>query len=190
MQQRHDETTLSYRKTFVHPLGLVCKSNTKIALIAISGHSVVEIPVIKEKYTESAFGASYNYMNGYDVTKYRYKIGTKRNYFLLSTRDEEILMHYKWDNGFKSVEAYDLLEDIIQSMKSNLEEPPKGFVMVNEFNDQIINLMVTNNAKVESSMCHLVKTEKTSVEINEENLKEAILVLEENLRLYKVWRQQ
>lgn len=190
MQKRHDETTRSYRNTFVHPLGLICKSNTEVALIAISGHSVVEIPVIKEEYTESAFGASYNYMSGYDVTKIRYKIGTKRNYSLLSTRDEEILMHYKWNADFKSFEAYDLLEDIIQSMRSSLSETPKGFVMVNEFNENVINLMVTSKAEVKTNMRHLIKTEETHIEIHEDNLKEAKLLLSENLRNYKIWGQQ
>lgn len=190
MTQRHDETTLSYRKTYIHPIGLVQRSKNEIELIAIHGHSVVAIPILAENYTESAYGSNYNYMGGFSVTKTKYKIGTMRNYFLLSTRDQEILFHYKWNKDFAPVQAYELLENIIEAMRDDLSEPPKGFIMVNEFNDHVINLLISEKAEVKNNMSHLIKTEKTHIEIHEDNLKEAKLLLSENLRNYKVWWQQ
>ena len=181
---------MSYRKTFIYPIGLVVRSLKNVELIAIHHASITSIPIIGKEYKESAYGNNYDYLgSGPIVSKYKYELGMKTPYSLLSERDEEILFHYKWNKEFKSVIAKDVLENIISSMEDNMSEPPKGFVMVKEFNDQVINLMITEEVRELDDMSHLAKTKRNHLEIHPDNLEETRLVLQENLRIYKVWKQ-
>ena len=198
LKEQTEKDLKAWRGKLIYPIGLIIKnkkdSNTvAVNLIAIYGSTVKSFPIEKIEYAESAFGASYNYMSGYDVTKYAYELGESARYNFLSIRNQEILFHYKWNAGLKATCANKLFTSIISAMKGDFEESiikDGTWNKTSAYNGTVINLLIDNETRKKEDISFLIETKESHVSVHPDNLPEAELLLIENLHQYKVWGEK
>ena len=189
-----DNALRSWRNTPIYPIGIniVEKEGTKvkkIKVIAIHGRDINAFFIERKETTDSPYGYAASSM--YETTKISYELGTRAYHDLLSVRNNEKAMHYKYESPMQTEDAYELFNRIISSLrKDNFKECPENFVASCEYNGKIINLMVDSKTREKKNMDYLLETEKSHVDVHPDNLSEAKLVLIENLRQYKIWEKQ
>ena len=192
-----EEALRRFKNEFIFPIGINItgsdKEVTEVEVVAVWGNVIKAFPITRVVYKESAFGSSYNYMNGYDVRKTRYEVTRSCRHNLLSSREREIAFHWKFDAGFQSVDAYELFSSVIEAMKGdfNQEMTENGaWKKICDYNGSIVNFLVDEGAKKQKDMTFLLETLESHVSIHPDNLSEAKLLFIENLRTYKVWGEQ